>query len=55
MGDVPYDNEGGPSVASKLSVKILNVSAGRKIHTIGQLSQKVVVLFSEATPSWMFI
>ena len=24
-------------------------------QAIGQLSQKVVVLFSEATPSWMFI
>ena len=25
------------------------------LQAIGQLSQKVVVLFSEATPSWMFI
>lgn len=45
----------GPPLHRNYLSKLKNVAAGRKIHAIGQLSQKVVVLFSEATPSWMFI
>jgi hypothetical protein len=50
-----YDNGVRAAVASNLKSKIPDTPLRARSYAVGQLSQKVVVLFSEATPSWMFI